>query len=69
MKSKTRKELIKARYREAEFLATAAATGPSAPMVDRGALMRAFDGFRRKDGGKQRFDTWDLARQQGGTGN
>ncbi|CEL05889.1 hypothetical protein ASPCAL07001 [Aspergillus calidoustus] len=69
MKSKTRKELIKARYREGEFLATAAATGPSAQTIDRGALMRAFDGFRRKDGGKQRFDTWDVAMRQDGSGN
>ncbi|KAL2842748.1 hypothetical protein BJY01DRAFT_264410 [Aspergillus pseudoustus] len=63
MRSKTRKELIKARYREGEYLA-----GPGnvsgAENVDRGAMIRAFENLRRGDKGKQRFDTWDLARSQ-----
>ncbi|KAL3463446.1 hypothetical protein BJX64DRAFT_121014 [Aspergillus heterothallicus] len=63
MRSKTRKEILKTRYREGEYLSRTLVSYGS-DNVDRGAIIRAFENLRRKEGSKQRFDTWDLAREQ-----
>ncbi|KAL4782156.1 hypothetical protein BJX76DRAFT_349619 [Aspergillus varians] len=60
-KSKTRKEILKARQREAEYLFAKA----EHDRMDRGAVIRAFEAKKpRKDGSGRRFDTWDNARNQ-----
>ncbi|KAI9368543.1 hypothetical protein BJX61DRAFT_212796 [Aspergillus egyptiacus] len=60
VRSKTRKEIMRAQGREGEHLA--ATVTPEE--VDRGAVIRAFEASRRRDGGGHRFDTWDIARDQ-----
>ncbi|KAL2821330.1 hypothetical protein BDW59DRAFT_164212 [Aspergillus cavernicola] len=62
VRSKNRKEVKKGRIREGEYLASSTAGNE---VMDRGAVIRAFEGFKRRDGGAgQRFDTWDIARNQ-----
>ncbi|KAL4928623.1 glycosyltransferase [Aspergillus undulatus] len=59
VRSRTRQEVTKARIREGEYLARAG-------VIDRGAVIRAFEAGKRRDGdgGARRFDTWDIARGQ-----